>query len=560
MKKLITILLALLLLVLAGCNQLPPDITTEGPTTDPIPEESLVRPPEPTENPYEYPPEGTEPPVLRVQYLPAEINETDVPVLKWVCLMESFQGGGSDRIWNEAAVLEINEMLEALEAGFQLQFVMVTTDRQTYCYDWFSEPEVQALIGEADLIYGYIPRKDMPQYLAPITQYTTGMLANAVPHSVYWDCGRVNGEIYGIRTNVAPAATMGWYVDSSLLKKLELTPADFTGAFWEMDELLAQLDAELLGEFLSVGGEGISRDAANVFWSGYYPSALSAAWDSLHRIGSCFAIDYSEATPKVVNFLELPEVRQCQEAVVRYKKMGYVTDDWEKVKVSFGYGRYTEPTNTYGYLYIPVTEPFFNPSGTGYFSGIAAGSQHQKAAASLLGLIANSEDFRMQLFFGKKDRDYTEKDGIYTIVKQEDGSDYSMDFLSPLAYFCDLTQDENKASSRSPATMDNIYLAGSTGAEKLAYLRNALDDADVFLPIAFDFTEYEEECGNIKWVLKRYYPYMTNIDHRPQQNKPAMTPALYELMLEDLRDAGTDDLRWVLQKQLDEWLKQNPDG
>jgi hypothetical protein len=195
----------------------------------------------------------------------------------------------------------------------------------------------------------------------------------------------------------------------------------------------------------------------------------------------------------------------------------------------------------------------------GYFSGIAAGSQHQEEAASLLGLIANSEDFRMQLFFGKNDRDYTEKDGIYTIVKQEDGSDYSMDFLSPLAYFCDLTQNENKASSRSPATMDNIYLAGNTGAEKLAYLRNALDGATVFLSIAFDFTEYEEECGDIAWVLKRYYPYMTNIDHRPQRKKPAMTPALYELMLEDLRDAGADDLRWGLQEQLDEWLMQNPD-
>ncbi|WP_289466231.1 hypothetical protein, partial [Klebsiella pneumoniae] len=66
----------------------------------------------------------------------------------------------------------------------------------------------------------------------------------------------------------------------------------------------------------------------------------------------------------------------------------------------------------------------------GFISGVAAVSQHKAEAVSLLNLIAEDEAFRMQLFYGKEGRDYKIVDGYYEINIHDDGSNYSLDFLS----------------------------------------------------------------------------------------------------------------------------------
>lgn len=568
MKKPTAFFFALLLLVLTGCEIHGPAGYTE-PSIDPTVETTLIRPPEPTDYPLTHVPESDELPVIRVQYLPERMGSGNVPVLKWVCLTE-YQDGCMDRVWSEDAVLELNDMLDQMGAGFRIQFVMLSADRYISQYDWFSRTEVLDIIADADLIYGYMEEAAMLQYLTPITQYVKGtnaVLENAVPHSAFWHASTLNGEVYGIFTDLYLASCSGWMIDESFLAELDLglTAADFQKNFWEMDEIFEKIASVYNEPFLCMLSDGVITSSGFNNDDSYIPRVLDGYMSSVHNAGSCFAVDYSGDSPQIVNYLEMEEIRLFQQAVIRYKKAGYVVDEDDAQRLCLQYTTLlcSEAYSQDGQQYIPVTQPLFYMTGVGgNISGIAATSEHIEEAVSLLALIANDETFRFHLFFGQEGRDYTVEDGCYSIMKREDGSDYSMDFLSSLSYFCGLTQGDMTDTSRTLSTL-NAYLTGDSSEEKLRLLCKTLDDSRMRIPVAFDLTDCEEEAESVAWVLKRYFPYMSNEKHiagsllTPAQ--PEMTPALYDLMLKDLENAGSVILQQELQAQLDDWLKENPD-
>lgn len=523
-----------------------------------------------------------------VQYLPAEVeNPEGLPVLKWVCITDMYYGG-KNRVWREDAVHELNQMLKDRNMPFRIQFVMLNNSEYTLYYDWAEDPLVQEALQDADLIYANMTPSQMKDYLSPISDYVTGdanpSLKNAVVHSLNWYQGTVDGEIYAIPTIPSQSLEIGWSIGQynyspnlldgqTVLDQLGLKTDDFKVAFSEADDLLAKIYAA--GEnkpFLSAGHEGILKIQNTQYGipDTCAPSIIGGlAVYSLHTVGSCFVIDHSGDSPKVVHMMELPQVRAYQEAYMRYRKAGYLASSDEDIPlVLFSGGSGLAPyTTTEDRIHIPIDTPVFKQSVPGgRITGIAASSTKKEQAASLLALIAEDEEFRMQLFYGKEGRDYTvSEDGYYNIVKREDGACYSLDIFSPYAYFCGLTSAKDNISYVSPST-NNWSLIETEEYSALEYYRQTLTESVPVLPITFDYSGLEEELTSIQQAVEKYYPMFTNEtevkddpDTPEDEYIPIMDKDGYEYVLQEFKKAGADAVITELQRQLDTWLAENPD-
>lgn len=521
--------LIVLILLLTGCGTEPPSPTDE---TDDTAQNVA--------------------PVITCQYLPEKVeNPENLPVLKWVCLTERAFGGG-ERTWNETAAQEVNQMLAEKEMPFRVQFVLLTMDQGLMYLDWFSYPEAQEALKDADLIYGAMTAEDMVQYLAPITEYVTGdaepSLKNAVPHPLNWGSGTVDGEVYGIRTTIPQAYSSGWKIDAKLLSECNLTVEDFARPFWEMDEIMAKI-YETNGNkpFLHTKQDGTTRTSNPLDKEPETacPSAIAEMVPECYDlIGLCFAVDYSGQAPAVVNLLETDAVQKLQAAVARYNRAGYTTTNSAGVRLRYtnviGEIPYTDSVDEK--VCVPVAEAFYSATTpSGHVSGVAAVSQHKQEAVRLLNLIAEDEAFRMQLFYGKEGRDYKVENGYYSIIKQADGSNYSLDFLSPLAYFSGLNTLWRNSDFLSPGT-ENWNLIQHKEKTVLQTYRDVLDQCESFDPVVFDYAGLEQELKTVQAVCQKYYPVFTTSQ---------MTPELYNQMLQEMKSAGSDKVVAQLQRQLD---------
>ena len=495
---------------------------------------------------------------VNCQYLPETVeNPSDLPVLKWVCLTDEVQGG---RIWNEAAATELNQMLADRNMPFRLQFVLLTADQwMENTLVWFDCPEAIAALEDADLIYAGMNAAAMVQHLSPITEYVTGTaepsLKNAVAHEYNWLSGTVDGQIYGYNTTPAVARSTGWYIDSALLKAAGLKAEDLQRDFWDMDDILAKLYKANGNEpFLFLQTKGIGK-GLNIFNNNPPTLNIKSITNLLPRdyekLVGFFAVDYSQETPAVVNWLETETAHKAMETVLRYAAAGYIISSHEDViRMSYtapnGEDIYNEKD---GFVCIPATKAYF--AGTapkGFVSGVAAVSRHKAEAISLLNLIAEDEAFRMQLFYGKEGRDYTVENGYYSIVIHEDGSNYSLDFLSPLAYFCGLTEGVD-GSRYTVATDGTLY--AQEGKTALETYREILDRCACYYPITFDYTGIEQELAAMEEIF--YSNKYAVLKGSP------LNEEIRQMLIKDLKAAGSDKVLAELQRQLTEWQKNNPD-
>lgn len=488
---------------------------------------------------------------ISCQYLPGEVEAPEgVPVLRWVCLTDRLYGGG-ERVWSEEAAREVNEMLAEKEMPFRIQFVMLTMGKWLSDSQWFARPEAQEALQDADLIYGRMNPDAMRQYLSPITSYATGeaspSLENAVPHRRNWVCGTLDGEIYGIPAVPGQAGCNGWSVDEALLKGR--TDADFAKAFWEMDDLFAEIYKENGNKpFLYISSNGYlqSEDPAAGTQKVWMPNAVDDMLsDTWQYIGACFAVDYSGERPTVVNYLETQEARLLQEAASRYSKAGYVTQNSQAL-LKYTTVRLAEAYNDAGRRYIPVTDLLYERvKPYDYLSGVAASSGHKAEALSLLNLIAEDEEFRMLLFHGKEGRDYTVNgDGYYEIVIREDGSSYSLSMLSPLSYFSGLTADRKTSEFLNPGA-ENWFYPAADGMTPLETLQAGAENSILCCPIIFDYTGFREQTAAMAKIFATYFPSFS-----------VMPSERYGQMLSELKEAGSDEILAALQAQLDAWLEK----
>jgi len=503
-------------------------------------------------------PMPTEPePVVSRQVLPETVdNPENLPVLKWLCLTDMF--GGYKRTWSEAGFTDINQMLADRKLPFRVQFVIYSFDYPISDNGvFFDRPEVQADLQSADLIYGYMSAEDAKNLLTPITEYVTGStstsLKNAVPHEHYWRFTTLDGEIYGVPTRKAYPTGLGWYVDKTFMEEQGLTDADFQKPFWEMDALFSRISDQYSGPFLFGNSDSYSiftSYTTGVPLTDYSPGVAQAVLrQHFSRCGSVFGIDASSG--KVVNVLDTDISRNMQQAIMRYTKAGYVTqkNNW---KVQFGavYGHLTGySAGDSSYRIIPITASVQNMNDVvepSRMNGIAKESNYQKEGVTLLALLAEDEDFLKQFAFGKEGRDYViNEEGFYRIKVNDAGADYGLSHLAIMSGFCGI-QSENGNARNPGADYDQDIVCD--GKSYLETHREIWDNIEAKYIIAFNYTGFEAELAAIEKVCKTYF-----------SSYSMMAPEKYDKMIADFNAAGADRILASLQKQYDQWKKDNPD-
>ena len=555
MKKYILVMLITLglILIFQGCTSMPTDTSSL-----PSDSQSAVTPPSSGATK----PEETEPePVVTCQTLPQQVeNPENLPVLKWVCLTE-YAFGGMSRVWNEDAAHDLNKMLADRNLPFRVQFIILTMNNNVQPGPvWFSQPEAQEALQDADLIYARMYSEEMTQYLLPLTDYVTGNkepnLNNAVIHETNWVQGTVEGQIFGIPTYSPNPQSNGWRIDTALLESSGLTPADLSVPLWEADEVFAKLYATNGNEaFFNVRRNGVSSQTELIVGvpDSYWPSSLDDMFPSTYsNIGSCFAVDYSAQTPTVVNKLDTDTARNLLAAIQRYRAAGYVTEDSGKALVSYTDTIYGDAVyETDGQTCIPVTKahyPYSSASSV-LITGICKSTKQEQAAAKLLQLVAEDEAFQMMLFHGKEGRDYTIEDGYYEIITREDGTDYSLSFLSAHSYFSGLSGQNRKYNFRNPGTENWLYVAYEGMTEEETYRAMMDSEPSLEYPIIFDYDGYEDTVDKMVSVFKKYFSKLASSDGEISYNS----------MLKELKELGCDQLLEHLQAQLDKWVAEHPD-
>jgi len=452
---------------------------------------------------------------------------------------------------------------------FRLQFVLCSTESSDGT-DWFSIPAIQEAMTEADLIYGSFTSDQATQYLMPITKYVEGnakpSLEQAVPHKAYWLLAEFSGEIYGIPTRSTYPMGWGYKVNDIILEDCGISPADFVCPYWEKDELFARIYAlnenepflyDPIGDYV-IFVDPITMKLDHINRNGYLKTGYSffpTSFDfpiltHFQSIVSCYAIDYGAGTPTVVNYLETDYVRKSQAAMLRYRKAGYLTTDYEVALIheSMVYSGYIYRNELEEYTTIPAEQVRWSSiSSNTSLNGISARSEYSEEALTLLSLMANDEVFRETLLFGVEKQDYIlTETGSHASIIQDNGSSYNMSFLSAYSDFY--------------GTGTDLRVPTQEGSTRLESYKNSMDRALVKCKITFDFSAVAAEVEAVNAILTRQDRDDFDVDPPIQfAIFGNLTEAEYDQMLAEIRAAGGDKIQAELQKQLDAWLEAHPD-
>lgn len=560
-KRWLVGVLAALMCLLCGCHTQPAVSTTApgqsstatGPTKAPDTEQTF--PPANNVAPVETVdktllPEAAYADVLSKTVLPKTVDNPDsLPVLKWVVLGAGispedehlFYPFERNYVWSDQAGRDVNRLLEEEGMPFRVQFTIFSMSRLMEV-DWFRIPEVCAELESADLVTGAMDRHDMVKYLSTLTKYVDGTgsvdLSGAVAHEYAWLETQVDGEIYAISSSNHAAVGNGWWVREELFTQLGFAPEDFQQA--DIDGLFARiyekngqkgfLDGDLHNSLCESSYNGVKT-----LTPGSMQFVLS---NRFQLIGGCYAIDYSGEKPVVVNYLETEAFRTYQQKLFRYATMRYMVSENQTYLVDYG--------NTYcaeAYSYQQDGKVWMLPqeqlrytvyTGACYATGICKASIKKTLVLELLERIAGDEDFRTRFCYGVEGKDYVVEDGICRALAREDGS-YRMDFLTQLAAFTEFSVNDN-----------HVYLPKAEGMTRLETYRQNLDNAQLWLPVEFNWVYMEITLKDINEELRKYLPMF-----------PLVSEGMYDMALAAVRDAGGDAVKAELQRQLDAWLEAN---
>ncbi len=489
------------------------------------------------------------------QILPETVNNPEgLPVLKWVCLITA-----GDQVWNEAAVVELNQMLADKKLPYRVQFTILSTSRLDLLpVDWFTHPDVQKELEDADLIYGDYTAQEMEQWLRPITDHIYGeaqpALADTLPDLLSWYSFEANGELYGIPKTPRWNYQQGWSVDPDFMKKYDLTTEDFQKNFWEMDDLFAEIYKENGNQpFLNDAFSG--RTGGLITSHGLYvnlPMDAAMEGTAYQGIALCFCVDLQAEKPTVVNMLETDYFSKVHEAVLRYLKAGYMDRDCNEVSFNYSITSSEPYVSAYdGYYQIPCGPKSMKGLSRAYMTGISAKSPHSKEALSLLEQIMTDDALRLQLCYGKEGRDYTLEDGVYTLITQGGGSRYYMDYLSPQAVYFDFTSTDADTGYLVPSTTDGLIVKREGKTRLECYREDSATTAFCYLPEILDCSSLDAEMNALLQVIRDYYPMFTNAEYYSED--------YYQRMLRDMEEAGMSTVITELQRQLDAWIAEHPD-
>lgn len=516
-KKVLLLTTTIIAVTMSACSSKTPVNTTTAPGVESTPVGT-------TEVPREV--------AYKYQMIPETLDNPDnLPVLDWVC----FPNVGTAFRFRETSADSINQALADQNMPFRVRFHIVTTDQTEDILRLYQQEKVQDLMSSADLLYLFVSGETEFRYLLPVTEYTTegGSLADTVPTQRHWLKSTFQNEIYGIPGSADFVIGNGWSIADEVIDDFAFHAEDFRGKlYWEMDDVFQRIYVQNGNKpFLYKESGGVSYNNAT---KAIYPvSEAPILMNRFQILTSVYGIDYyGGEKPKVVNYLDTDYARNLQAAQKRYGSAGYGTGDLGKSLVRYGNvfsGFVFQYRNSNLFYSVPVEPLDFTYGGSGgYMSGVSATSDRKEAAVSMLSLLGDPA-FRQILYTnGNISQDESSETG-------SSGMSIKLFFLTP---FRELESD----------SASNIYYPAAEGKTALETFREQVEKAELRLPSnLFDVTSLLIKAEMVNDAAK---PYLSKFSE--------LTPDEYDQMLQDMKVAGGDEILAELQRQLDEWLAENP--
>ena len=488
----------------------------------------------------------------KVQYIPKKVKGSKkLPVLKFVCVLDSrsILGKSPRKTCQENAIKAVNRYLKEIDAGFQIQMVLITGMDMNYGMglDCFDDSRVLEEAADADLLYADFFPERMVEYLEPVSDYINGSdasLSNAVPHENLWFQTALSGEIFGLPYRPNSPASTGWTVAAEVLERCGLTPEDLQREYWEMDEIFYQIYEEYGTSFMMVMEDNPFLSLFDNRICSIPGNVLDYCEHNLTFVASCYGTDTSGNNPTVVNILNTDYIKQIQQAAPRYTAAGYTFSDQEvfikEQLVTYSYIYSDVPMLRDGKWYIPVGQKWNRYHLYGFMTGIAKTSEHKEEALTFLQLLSEDTRLRDLFCFGEEGVNYTLEDGIGVPIEEKR---HDLSFLTPMADF-------GGFDTRNWPGGPNQFQVEEDETALEVYLR-IMDSSQTLCPLDyrywFDFTDLGDEIEAVNTAVRMRAGSFSQL-----------TPEEYETWMQEIRDAGGDVIQAELQRQLDAWLAENP--
>lgn len=366
----------------------------------------------------------------------------------------------------------------------------------------------------------------------------------------FWQGVRMNdGSIYGVPTNKELAVRDHWMYPASIVNKHNINITQYN-TLESLEPLLRMIRQE---EPAYIPME-LDRDSQNFFALHGYEYILN------HKLP--LMVQSLDPAAQVVNIFETKEARQVLDTLRRYYKEGFINKDaalrepgalkrgakvfWK----SSGGGPLSETTwsKDRGYKLVahPVTPNTVTTEAVrGGIMAVNANTKHPVECIKFLNLLNTDPEIRNLFNYGIEGVHYTlDEQGQVVLITDKNSNDDAV--------------PDTPASSYSGVqyTQGNWFILKTMGGDN----PEPLDKWDQFrkyndgvvnstvLGFTPDLSSLTAQTANIEMVWQKYYPSLMTGSVDVDTILPKFN--------EELKQAGMDEVRQEVQKQLDAWRSQ----
>ncbi|EFU39111.1 extracellular solute-binding protein family 1 [Paenibacillus vortex V453] len=366
----------------------------------------------------------------------------------------------------------------------------------------------------------------------------------------FWQGVRMNdGSIYGVPTNKELAVRDHWMYPASIVNKHNIDITQYN-TLESLEPLLRMIRQE---EPAYIPME-LDRDSQNFFALHGYEYILN------HKLP--LMVQSLNPAAQVVNIFETKEARQVLDTLRRYYKEGFINKDaalrepgalkrgakvfWK----SSGGGPLSETTwsKDRGYKLVahPVTPNTVTTEAVrGGIMAVNANTKHPVECIKFLNLLNTDPEIRNLFNYGIEGVHYTlDEQGQVVLITDKNSNDDAV--------------PDTPASSYSGVqyTQGNWFILKTMGGDN----PEPLDKWDQFrkyndgvvnstvLGFTPDLSSLTAQTANIEMVWQKYYPSLMTGSVDVDTILPKFN--------EELKQAGMDEVRQEVQKQLDAWRSQ----
>lgn len=379
---------------------------------------------------------------------------------------------------------------------------------------------------------------------------STGKDMYDVIDPIFWEGVRMDdGGIYGVPTNKELAVRQQWMYPEELVSKYNLDISKYNTL--ESLEPLLQMIQQKEPEYLPME---LDKDSHNFFALHGYEYVIDKELPLMVRS--------LEPAPQVVNIFETAEARQVMDTLRHYYQAGYINEDaalresqeLERGKKVFWKASSGGPLSDHswskdrGYKVVahPVTtEVVTTEDVRGGVMAVSADTKYPVECIKFLNLLNTDPEVRNLFNYGIEGVHYTiDKNGQVVLIPRKDA-------------------DGNPISDALPGytgvtyTQGNWFILKTRGGDDPEPLNkweefrasNARAVKSSTLGFTPDLSMMPIQIQNIKMVWQKYYPSLMTGSVDVDTELPKFN--------EELKQAGLDEVRAEVQKQLDAWRASN---